>query len=69
MGMNLKLLLLLVIAVAIISDDADAQPGRGGRGKGPTGLHVDGNSAEARQPRDLGADVRPQRPEHRAGVV
>ncbi|CAH1261430.1 Hypp2354 [Branchiostoma lanceolatum] len=54
MGMSLKLLLLLVVAVAIISHDAD---GRRGRGRGPTGLHVDGNSAEARLPRDLGAGV------------
>ncbi|CAH1247138.1 Hypp7834 [Branchiostoma lanceolatum] len=54
MGMSLKLLLLLVIAVAIISDDAQGQgQGRGGR----CGLHADCNAAEARQPRDLAADV------------
>ncbi|CAH1247137.1 Hypp7833 [Branchiostoma lanceolatum] len=58
MGMSLKLLLLLVIAVAIISDDADAQGhGSGGR----HGLHANSYSAEARQPRDLGADAVPPR--------
>ncbi|CAH1247135.1 Hypp7831 [Branchiostoma lanceolatum] len=55
MGMDLKLLLLLVIAVAIIADDAHAL--WGGPGEVPWGPHADGNTAEARQPRDLGADV------------